>query len=67
MRPYETIIMEQLQGGTPKEKFENLTAMQNLLQKIAFPRRGSLEEKWTIDYIAESAALLIDYDKDYKF
>lgn len=48
MRSYEIIIMESLKGSTPKEKFEYLRDMQQLLQKTAFPGRGTQEESWRI-------------------
>lgn len=65
MRPYEQIILEALDGDTPKEKYDNLIKMQKLLQKIAFPRRGMDEEFWTLEIIAEKAAKIILMNKDY--
>lgn len=65
MRPYEQIIMERLDGDTPKEKHDNLVKMQKLLSAIAFPRRGMDEEFWTLEIIAEKAAEIISIDQDY--
>lgn len=65
MRPYEQIILEILDGDTPKEKHDNLVKMQKLLQKIAFPRRGMDEEFWTLEIIGEKAAETILMHKDY--
>jgi hypothetical protein len=65
MRPYERIIIERLDGDTPKEKYDNLIKMQQLLQRIAFPRRGLDEEKWTVEIMAEKAAEIILLHKEY--
>ncbi len=65
MIPYEKSIIEQLDGETPKEKYDNLVAMQRLLSVIAFPRRGTDEEFLTVFEISEKAANLIDIDKNY--
>ena len=34
------------------------------LRQIAFPRRGSQEELWTIEDIAEEAAKHVSFDSD---
>lgn len=65
MIPYERIIIERIDGETPKEKHDTIQGMQQLLQKIAFPRRGSIEETWTIYDVAKEAAKYIKQDKEY--
>jgi len=48
MRPYNTIIQEMIPGETSKEKYENLKMIGVLLQKIAYPRRGTNEEQLSL-------------------
>ena len=66
MTPYDKLIMGNLKGETPKEKYENLINMQILLSRIAFPRRGTTDEDMTIMDAADEASKLIDYQKEYK-
>lgn len=44
MIPYQVLIDELLIGETPKEKYENLLAMKEILKNIAYPQRGSKYE-----------------------
>jgi len=57
--------MESLKGSTPKEKYDNLIAMQQLLSVVAFPRRGTAEEALTIYDIATLASDLVEYESNY--
>lgn len=66
MIPYPQVIMEKLQGTTPKEKHDNLIAMQTLLHQIAFPRRGTEEEHWNIYDISSKVSKLIKQHETYE-
>lgn len=59
MQNYENLIYEKLKGSSPREKYENLIAMQKLLSIIAYPRRGTEEEKMSIHDAAKQAEKLI--------
>lgn len=52
MLPYSQLIDELLIGETPKEKYENLKFMIDLLRTIAYPKRGTYEERVTVFDIA---------------
>lgn len=67
MIPYDTLIRQQLEGETPKEKFDKLVAMQKLLKKIAYPRRGTEEETLTIFNVADEIIKnsLVQFNKEY--
>lgn len=69
MRPYETVIMEALKGSTPKEKYEYLRDMQQLLQKTAFPGRGTPEENWQVmDVVKEiNDKQLVEWHGEYNY
>jgi len=67
MIPYEKLIMGQLDGDTPKEKFDKLVLIQKTLNEIAYPRRGTEEETMTIQDVANKiikAGLVIQH-RDY--
>jgi hypothetical protein len=67
MQNYETLILEALGEGTPREKYERLEAMKNLLSAIGFPRRGTWEEHMGITTAAEHAQKIlktIDIDSE---
>jgi hypothetical protein len=49
---YEDLIRDELKGATPKERYDLLIAMKNILMQIAYPRRGTAEEIWTIEDFA---------------
>ena len=38
---------------------ENAPAMLELLRNIAYPKRGSIHEKWSIEHAADAAAKLL--------
>ena len=65
MQNYENLIYSQLDGETPKQKHENHVEMIRLLYKVAFPGRGSQEEAWDIQIVAEKAQKLLKIDKKY--
>ena len=65
MQSYDNLIMLKLQGDTPKKKYEFLTGMQKLLQQIAYPRRGTEEEQWNIQDVADKAQYLVEPDANY--
>jgi|AZIF01.1.fsa_nt_gi hypothetical protein len=48
MESYNVLIDEMLIGDTPREKYNNLSFMINILQQIAYPKRGTDEESKTI-------------------
>jgi hypothetical protein len=61
MRPYSVLLYERLGGGClDKPKYEFLLAMQQLLAKAAYPRRGTPEETMTLQQFADEAAALVD-------
>lgn len=49
---YEDLIMDLLAGDTPKQKYNNLVKMKNLLSEIAYPKRGTIEESRDIYHFA---------------
>lgn len=59
MENYEDLILEKIKGESPKEKYETLTAINELLSAIAFPRRGTEEENLDIFKVSEIAATLL--------
>ena len=63
MQPYQNVIMEKLDGETPREKYENLVAMQRLLREVAFPRRGTVEEQITVQDIADRAQKILKFTR----
>jgi len=46
---YDDLIRDELKGATPKERYDFLIAMKNVLMQIAYPRRGTVEETWTLE------------------
>lgn len=67
MIPYDRLIMQQLDGDTPKEKFDKLVLIQKLLREIAYPRRGTEDEALTIQDAADKiikAGLVLQH-RDY--
>jgi len=65
MQSFDNLIWGQLDGETPKEKYDKLVKLQRTMRQIAYPRRGTEEELWTIEIIAEKAQETIMYNKDY--
>ena len=63
MIPYERLILERLDGDTPKEKYDNLVIIHKLLRKIAFPGRGTAEEDITVQEIADIIQTIMSYEK----
>jgi hypothetical protein len=53
MIPYQVLIDELLIGETPKEKYENLLAMKEILKNIAYPERNSEYENMRIYEFAQ--------------
>lgn len=53
---YERLILASLSGATPKEKYDNLMAIQKQLVILCFPRRGTEDEKITTFDLADSIA-----------
>ena len=60
MQNYETLIMESLGEGTPREKHERLMKIIELLQAIAYPRRGTWEEYMGIATAAHHSMRILD-------
>ena len=69
MQNYNNLIDENLKGNTPKEKYEYLIDILNLLQQVAYPRRNTPEESWLImDIVNEiNSKQLVEYQKEYKY
>ena len=59
MQNFETLIMSIIPGDTPREKLIKVTEAFALLEMIAYPRRGTGEEKETLDTIAEKAVKIL--------
>lgn len=53
MISYSVLTDNNLRGETPKEKYETLVAMKNLLRIYAYPARGTKEEYLSIYDIAK--------------
>lgn len=43
-----------IEGQTPKEKHDNLKAILQGCEIICYPRRGTEEERWTIESAANN-------------
>ena len=50
---YDRLIMANLKGETPKEKYDSLIEMKRLLQIAGYPRRGTQEEIFDVYQIAK--------------
>ncbi len=59
MTNYQNDIMNLLQGDTPKQKYENLVKMKEVLIILAFPRRGTDEEIISLPEFATMAEQVI--------
>jgi hypothetical protein len=59
MTNYQNDIMNLLQGDTPKQKYDNLKDMQNLLTMLVYPRRGTSEETMSLHEFVLKAEHLI--------
>jgi hypothetical protein len=44
MRSYDLFITANVPGTTPKERYDNLIAMKQLIMRIAYPGRGTSDE-----------------------
>lgn len=68
MQPYDKLIMQQLKGETPKEKYDYLLKIQDLLHRTAFPQRGSKEEQWGIMEVVNeiNENELVEWPGNYK-
>ena len=53
MEPYDVVLMREMPGDTPSEKYENYKWIMETLRKIAYPRRNTHEEDLTIYDFAE--------------
>ncbi len=49
MIPYSKLIDDALIGETPQMKYETLIWMYSVLERIAYPKRGSIDEISRID------------------
>jgi len=63
MIPYDRLIMERLDGDTPKEKYDKLCAMQKLLREVSFPGRGTREELITTQDVADRAQKILKFSR----
>ena len=52
MIPYSKLIDDALIGKTPQMKYETLIWMYSVLERIAYPKRGSIDESSDLDYYA---------------
>lgn len=53
MTNYEQDTLNLINGKTPKEKYETLKNIMNLLDNVATPARGTEAENWTIYDVAK--------------
>ena len=63
MIPYEGLIRDELKGETPKERYENLILMKKILRQIAYPRRGTSEETYSLQDFADEIQQSIGREK----
>ena len=63
MIPYEVLIRDELKGETPKERYENLILMKKILRQIAYPRRGTSEETYSLQDFADEIQQSIGREK----
>jgi hypothetical protein len=63
MIAYEVLIREALAGETPKERYENLILMKKILRQIAYPRRGTSEETYSLQDFADEIQQSIGREK----
>jgi hypothetical protein len=60
MESYSKLIQRLLGNGSPKEQYENLEKIIELLENIAYPKRGSNEEMWDTEDIAAMSSLILE-------
>jgi hypothetical protein len=53
MRPYEIFITANIPGTTPKERYDNLITMKQFVMRIAYPGRGTTDERQTLQEYAD--------------
>lgn len=53
MTNYENETLSLIKGDTPKQKFENMQKIRQLIEYIATPRHGSVQENWNIDDVVD--------------
>jgi hypothetical protein len=63
MVPYEVLIRDAIAGETPKERYENLVLMKTILRQIAYPRRGTPEELFSLQDFADEIQRSIGREK----
>jgi len=52
MENFETLTLDLIPGNTPREKFNNMLKIAELLNDLSFPKRG--EEKSLVDLIEQA-------------
>lgn len=52
MTNYQYLILNLLNGETEEQKYEHLKSVLGLLDSVAMPRRGSIEEDWDIQDVS---------------
>lgn len=52
MTNYNNDTLDLIPGETPRQKYETLVKIMDLLDKVAYPRRGNEEEDWDIYKVA---------------
>jgi hypothetical protein len=62
MIPYRVLIDSNLIGDNPKDKYENLIKMKEILSQIAYPRRGTCEEDFTLYDFANRIMAIFNAD-----
>lgn len=63
MIAYEELIRDELQGDTPKARYDNLMLMKKILRQIAYPRRGTCEETYDLQDFADEIQQMIGREK----
>lgn len=53
MTPYNELIYKNLKGESPMLKYDMLVSMKTMLQRIAYPARGTFDETADIIYFAD--------------
>lgn len=49
MESYQKLTLELIPGNTPREKYENMKRIAELINDLAFPKRG--EERYLIEFV----------------
>ena len=59
MTNYQIDTLDMIPGETPSEKYNHLREVRKFLIDLAYPKRGSESEQWTVSDIQEIAERLM--------